>query len=210
MTQPSSAPVAHRSLDFFYDLSCAYSYLAQSRMSALLSRCPSPVTLRFIPVVLGRLQAAHGAVGPIPMRAARLNYLQADLLRWSRRLKLPLHFPSRYPINTLLALRLCVQVAQQSEATHQQLVQRLLYGYFVEDADLMDERVLKKLLQSLDLPADSLIKGCKNPEVAEALRQNTEAAIAHGVFGTPSFLYQGELYWGNDRLDFLEEALLAP
>ena len=89
-------------------------------------------------------------------------------------------------------------------------VQRLLHGYFVEDADLMDERVLKKLLQSLDLPADSLIKGCKNPEVAEALRQNTESAIAHGVFGTPSCLYQGELFWGNDRLDFLEEALLAP
>lgn len=205
--EPAAAPrppSQAKEVEFFYDFASPYCYLAAAQLYAMTER--SAVKVRLVPVVLGRILAAAAAAPPGP---AKLRYLQADLLRWSRRLKVPLHFPSRFPMNTIQALRLCVQAAQRSDEAHRALFLRLLRAYWVDDQDLLDPAVLTQALDSVGLPAAELLEGCSRPEVRDALRDSTEGAIARGIFGVPSFLVAGELFFGNDRLDFVEAALLG-
>ena len=192
-------------LTFYYDLGSAYCYLLMQQLPELLERCQASV--RFVPVVSGRLQAADecsATLGP-----ARRRYLQTDLTRWARRLRVPLHFPSRFPMNTILALRLCVQVAQQSEPEHQRLANRLAAAYWAEDIDLLDGDALRRVLLGLSLPADELLHGCALSDVAAILHKNTEQAVAAGVFQTPSLQVGDELFVGLERLDFVEAALVG-
>lgn len=203
-------------LTLFYDIACPYSYLATARLDELRQ---AGATVRLVPVLLGRLLGPAGTErarppgvsGRAPWASeARLRYLKVDLARWARRLGLPLHFPSRYPMNTMPALRLCVQAAARSAAEHEALVLRLFRALWTEDADLLDERTLRRLLLSVGLPADELVAGCKSPEVAAELVRCTEEALARGVFGTPTFALgprPEDLFFGNDRLDFVAEAL---
>jgi len=196
-------PVVARQLTFYYDIGSPYCYLAMRQLPSLLERCQA--SLRLVPVVSARLQSADecgSTLGP-----ARRRYLQTDLLRLARRLRVPLHFPSRFPMNTIRALRLCVQVARTSETAHEQLVSRLLSAYWVEDLDLLDGDALRRLLVGLSLPADELLHGCGLSEVASLLQQHTEQAITAGIFQTPSFVVGDELFVGCDRLDFVEAAL---
>lgn len=198
----SPAPRGPRpEVEFFYDLASPYSYLAATQLTGLAER--TGTTVRWVPVVLGRVLAAVAATAVSP---AKQRYLQADLGRWARRLKVPLHFPSRVPMNTMQALRLCVQAAQHSPEAHRTLALRLFHAYWAEDQDLLDRRVLERALQAAELPT-ALLEGCARPEVRDALRDHTEDAIARGVFGVPSFVVAGELFFGNDRLDFVEAAL---
>jgi 2-hydroxychromene-2-carboxylate isomerase len=141
------------------------------------------------------------------MTVQRLRYLQTDLGRWARQLRVRFHFPSRHPMNTIQALRLCVQAQQRSESLGQTLALRLFRAYWVDDEDLLDPRVLERALTDVGLPADELLAGCARLEVREALRENTEAAIARGIFGTPSFIVEDALFWGHDRLEFVAAAL---
>jgi 2-hydroxychromene-2-carboxylate isomerase len=138
---------------------------------------------------------------------ARLRYMQADLARCARRLRVGFHFPSRHPTNTIQALRLCVQAQERSEALHQALALRLFRAYWVYDEDLLDTKVLVRILNEVGLPPEELLAGCTHPEVKEALRSQTEAAIACGVFDAPTFIVGDELFFSNDRLDFVETAL---
>mgnify|MGYP000863024618 CR=1 FL=1 len=203
----SEAPTGDTAVDrltFYYDIGNPYCYLAVMQLPLLLARCQS--TVRFVPVVSGRVQAAAectASLGP-----ARLRYLQTDMARWARRLRVPLHFPSRFPMNTIRALRLCVQVAQRGESEHRRLVKRLLEAYWVEDIDLLDGDALRLLLVGLQLPADELLHGCSLPDVAAMLQNNTEQAIAAGVFQTPTFQVGNELFVGHDCCEFVAEALL--
>ena len=239
----AAAPVVTpREVALYYDIGCPYSYLALCQLAGLRARTGAAV--RLVPVLLGRLLAGPegSRPGAAQLRApwtseARLRYLKADLLRWARRLGVPLQFPSRYPMNTVTALRLCVQARRRSEAAHELLAQRLMRALWVEDGDLLDERTLRRHLQAVELPGDEFLAGCKLPEVAAALIDSTEQAVGRGVFGTPTFAIEPlgspvaaplaadpraplsartprtaatervELFFGNDRLDFLEEAL---
>lgn len=202
LTESVALPVG-KSLTFYYDLSSPYCYLAVMQLPALLARCRASV--RFVPVVSGRLQAAADC--GTSLHPTRLRYLQVDLQRWARRLRIPLHFPSRFPMNSILALRLCVQVADRSEPEHQRLVSQLLSAYWAKDLDLLDHESLRRLLIGLSLPADELLHGCALPDVATMLLRNTEQALSQGVFQTPSFVVGDELFVGSDRLDFVEAAL---
>ena len=201
---PAPPPNLPKEVEFYYDFASPYCYLAATQLFTMAER--SEVKVRLVPVVLGRILAATGATAPGP---AKLRYLQADLARWSRRLKVPLHFPSRFPMNTIVALRLCVQAEQRSPEAHKALVLRLLRAYWVEDQDLLDPDVLTPALTGAGLPAAELLEGCGRQEVRDALRDSTEGAISRGIFGVPSFVFAGELFFGNDRLDFVEAALLG-
>ena len=195
-------------LTFYYDLSSPYSYLAAVQLPELAER--TGATLVFQPILLGHLERAQQEGAPSPRSEARQRYVLADLQRWARRLKVPFHFASRHPLNTVQALRLCVQAQARSEAVHQALALRLFRAYWVDDLDLLDERTLARLVTEAGLPAGELLPGCARPEVRTALRDGTEAAITRGVFGAPSFLVGDELFWGSDRLDFVESALMQP
>lgn len=185
-------------LEFFYDYVSAYSYVANSRMSRF-----DDVVYR--PMFLGAVMEATGnrPPGSVP---AKQPYLQQDLARWARRYSIPFKMNSNFPQNTLSALRLAL--VAQDKGTFDKVHQPLFDAMFVHDKVLADKTVLTKILENAGLPAEEYLEAIADPEIKERLKANTDEAIERGAFGAPTFFVGDKLFFGNDRFEFIEEALL--
>jgi 2-hydroxychromene-2-carboxylate isomerase len=188
-----------RKLEFFYDYVSAYSYLANRAL-----RDFDGVEIAYRPMFLGAVMKATGnnPPGTVPAKAA---YLAKDLARWSGRYEIPFRFNSVFPQNTLTALRLAV--VAQHWGTFFELHQPLFDAMFVHDRDLSQPDVLRRILMDSGLSADDYLAAAEDDEVKATLKRNTEEAVARGAFGAPTFFVGDEMFFGNDRLDFVREAL---
>jgi 2-hydroxychromene-2-carboxylate isomerase len=187
-------------LEFFYDFISPYSYLASERVEEVARRSGAP--LRFRPFLLGGVFKATGNRAPIET-AAKARHMWVDLERWSRRLEVPLRRPQTFPVSSLLALRTAHEAERQGALvafTH--AVFRAFWG---EGRDIAAPEVLADLGRSLGLDGPALVAAA--PEHKAALAASTDEAVARGSFGAPTFFVGDDLFVGNDRLDFVEEAL---
>jgi len=190
-----------KTLEFFYDYVSSYSYLANHEIARL-----EGVDVRYRPFFLGAVMKATGnrPPGSVPAKGA---YLGRDLQRWAGRYGIEFRFNSVFPQNTLTALRLAL-VAQQRgdfEALHDSLFK----GMFVSDRDLGNPATLGEILTETDLDAESYLAAAEEDAVKDALKANTEEAIGRGAFGAPTIFVGEEMFFGNDRFDFVREALEA-
>ena len=190
-----------KSVEFFYDYVSSYSYLANSQLASLGAR-----EVVFRPFFLGAVMQATGNVPPATL-PAKGAYLQVDLQRWARHYGVTLRMNPVFPQNTLTALRLAL-VAQR-EGGFSQLHQSLYDAMWVDSRDLSDVDVLRALMTKAGLDADRYLELCADPEIKELLKANTDEAIARGAFGAPTFFVGDEMFFGNDRLDFVREAIRA-
>jgi 2-hydroxychromene-2-carboxylate isomerase len=181
-----------RNLQFFYDLGSTYSYLASTQIEALAKR--HSLMLEWKPFLIGGVFKATGNHAPATV-AAKAPYLMKDVSRWARLYRIDLRMPSRFPLNTLLPMRVLVAAPaeQVPELTH-----KLMRAYWVEDQNISSPEVLQALVGS------ELLALCDTDEVKSKLRVNTEQAVAQGAFGAPTMYIDGEMFFGNDRLDLLE------
>ena len=188
-----------RKLEFFYDYVSSYSYLANHQVRGMRD-----VEVSYRPMFLGAVMKATGnrPPGTVPATGA---YLATDLARWAGKYGIPFRFNSVFPQNTLKALRLVV-VAQRW-GTFFELHQPLFDAMFVHDRDLSDDGVLAEILTDSGLKADDYLSAADDEDIKTALKQNTEDAIARGAFGAPTFFVGDDMFFGNDRFDFLREAL---
>lgn len=200
--------MSDRSFDFYFDIASAYSWLASSQVEALAARTGATAVWR--PFVLGFAFKATGNETPvrIPAKAA---WMQADLGRWARRYGLAYTYPSRFPVVSMSALRMLVAARRlHGDASVPRLALALFDAAWAHDRDMTDPQVLARCAGDVGLPADALLAAVESPETKAELKANTDAAIALGVFGAPAFVVDGQLHWGNDRIDFVEAALRAP
>ena len=197
--------MSDRSFEFFFDVASAYSWLASTQVEALAARTGARAVWR--PFVLGFAFRATGNETParIPAKAA---WMKADLGRWARRHGVPYTYPSRFPIASMGALRLLVAARRlEGDAAVPRLAATLFDAAWGHDRDMTDPRVLARCAQDAGCDPERLLAALEAPETKAELKANTDDAIARGVFGAPAFFVDGELYWGNDRLDFVEDAL---
>lgn len=159
------------------------------------------------PVDLGKVFAATGGT-PFPQRSPqRQAYRQVELARWSRRLELPINLEPRfYPVDRAPASQLLIAAQEQGHDVLE-LSHAILSAIWAEDRDISDWRTLESISDRCGLPGQALVAAAQQAEVARAFADETGAAVAAGVFGAPSYVLKGEIFWGQDRLDFLEEAL---
>lgn len=190
-------------IDFFFDLSSPYSYLAATQLPALAAR--TGATIRWRPMALAGVFAATQNRMPAesPPKAV---YMLADLHRWAARYGVPFRFNSRFPLNTIPAMRLVLVGDRhgRAEAVALEAFRRV----WAEDLDPNPPEQLAAIAAAAGLPAGAEA-GVTDPAIKAALIANGEEAVARGVFGAPAMLLGDQLFWGNDRLDFLEEALGA-
>jgi 2-hydroxychromene-2-carboxylate isomerase len=186
--------------DFFYDLSSPYSYLASTQLPGLEARTGSPA--RLVPITLGGLRKSTGHQMPPP---AQLKYMSEDTARWARRYGVRMQIPSAFPTSTVRALRACI--AAEAQGQHAKAMHALFAAYWADGNDIADPAVVSRALAEAGLPAEALIAATETQELKDALRRNTEQAFASGVFGVPMFRVGERLFWGNDRLEFIEQEL---
>nr|AIT69714.1 putative DSBA oxidoreductase [uncultured bacterium] len=191
-------------LEFFFDYGSPWSYIANSRVGAVAERAQAILVYR--PMLLGGVFKATGNRSPAdnPVES-KTRYGALDLRRWADRAGVPFQRNPHFPINTLPLMRLAV--AAQASGVFQVFHDEIWPAFWADARNLGDPIEVRKVLDRASLDADGLLAGAQTPEVKETLKSTTEEAVARGAFGAPTFFVGDEMFFGNDRLDFVEEAL---
>jgi 2-hydroxychromene-2-carboxylate isomerase len=188
--------------DFFYDLGSPYSYLASTQLDGLCARTGAVATL--YPVTLGGMRKELGTQMP---SAPQLKYMSTDVKRWAERYGVPMAIPPSFPARTIQALRCCAAAADEGKG--REAMQALFHAYWGDLEDISNPKVIKAALDTRGLDGAALLARSEEPEVKELLKRNTDLALLRGVFGVPMIFIGERSFWGNDRLEFVEQALRA-
>lgn len=194
-----------KTVEFYYDFSSPNAHFALAMLQPIAQRQNATIVYR--PFFLGglfKLLNAPQTPGMLtPEKAANSS---RDLVRWSEKHQIPFRFPSRFPMNTLKALRIAMLLPELA-IDHAAYAKAMFDAYWVDDADLADSSVLAKLISGLGKNGEEIVTLADDAKAKDALKAATEAAKARGVFGAPTCFVGDELFFGKDRLDFVEDAL---
>ena len=199
-----------QTLDYYFAPQSPWVYLGHERLARIAAAAGGAV--RVLPVDLGgRVFPVSGGL-PLGQRAPqRQAYRLLELKRFSEWLKLPLHVkPQYFPVAGDDAARLIIAVDQQDgSAAAMQIAGHVMRAVWVEQRNIAQPGTLAELLAEAGLPAARL-EASRAPEVQAQYERYTQQAIDAGVFGAPSVVIDGEIFWGQDRLDFVERRLALP
>ncbi|MBW4093357.1 MAG: 2-hydroxychromene-2-carboxylate isomerase [Proteobacteria bacterium] len=196
-------------IDYYASLNSPWTHLGADRIAALAAT--HGASMRIYPVDFGTIFPASGGL-PLPKRAPqRQAYRLMELERWRRRLGLPIHIrPKFFPASELPAASCVIAVRETiGDAPAIALAHRVLRALWQEEKDTGDVATLAGLIAEVGLDADAVLKLGADPQWAERRAADTRAALDRGVFGAPSYVIGEEIFWGQDRLDFVAERLAA-
>ncbi len=186
------------SVDFWFEFASTYSYLAASRVETVAHDAGVPVAWR--PFLLGPIFKAQGwNDSPFNVYPVKGRYMWRDMERLCARYGLPLRRPSQFPRNGLLAAR--VTLAGGAAGWVPAFVRSVYRANFGDDRDIADRAVLDTLLRDVGADATAVLRDAESPAVKDRLRAQSDEAQRLGIFGAPSIVVDGELFWGNDRLE---------
>ena len=195
-------------MEFYYDLVSPYSYLAYGEARRVAESSGAEFVLR--PVLLGALHKAAGIKAPIET-PAKGRYQARDIQRWAARYGLAMRFPEPFPFRTLKTMRAATWCAERGSL---EPFTREAFALFWEEGgapkglEASDEdEPLREVARRVGLDPEELLRGSATDEAKQALKGATSEAAQRGVFATPTFFVGDEMFWGNDRLDFVQEAL---
>jgi 2-hydroxychromene-2-carboxylate isomerase len=185
-------------VEFWFEFASTYSYLSAARIEDACAE--AGVTLRWRSFLLGPVFAAQGLnTSPFNAYPVKGAYMWADMARCCADQGLPFRKPSGFPRGSLLAAR--IAAAHDDAPWLGQFVRAVFHANFALDPDIVDDAVILDLLHDIGQDPDSVRAFAISDRGKAQLRANTDKALATGIFGAPSFVTGGTLYWGNDRLD---------
>ena len=190
-------------LVFYFDFVSPYAFIAWTQVHAIAER--NGRVVRPVPVLFAGLLDAHGTKGPAEIPAKRA-YTFRDAYRKAHRLGLPvLKPPPSHPFNPLLALR--VASAPLDTTMKRRLIDALYEATWVLGTGIETPEAVADAASRAGLDGAALVRDAQTPEAKQRLRDATEEAVAKGVFGVPTVLVDGEIFWGTDGLDLVESFL---
>lgn len=193
-----------KSVEFYFDFGSPTSYLAYTQLPGICAETGAELVYR--PVLLGGVFQATGNASPIAV-PAKGRYTLIDMTRFARRYGVPMKMNPHFPINTLTLMRAATGVQLRQPERFETLLACVFKGMWVDALNLGDPAVLGPLLAEAGFDPQELLALTAEQEVKDALKANTEAAIKRGMFGAPTFFVGNEMFFGQDRLDFVREAL---
>ena len=193
-------------IDYYFTPQSPWTYLGHARFAEMARQAGA--TVRVLPTDFGKVFAVSGGL-PLGQRAPqRQAYRLVELKRFSESLQLPLHLkPAFFPVAGDAAARLVIAVDQQDgAAAAMRLCGAVFSAVWAEERNIADAAVLAQLLNEQGLSADRLAQS-RSPEVQQRYEANTQQAIDAALFGAPTYVIDGEVFWGQDRLDFVAQKL---
>jgi 2-hydroxychromene-2-carboxylate isomerase len=184
-------------IDFYFDFSSPYGYIAAHRMAALGAELGREI--RWHPILLG---VAFKATGQSPLVAQPLRgpYHLHDMKRTSRRLGLPFQLPAGFPLPTMAAARAFYFLDATTPDEAKVLALALFDACFADGINITKAETVAGIATKAGLDGSAIEAAINDPAIKEKLRAETDAAIARGVFGSPFFIVGDEPFWGNDRI----------
>lgn len=193
-----------KEVEFFFDFGSPTSYLAHTQLPGIARRTGARVIRR--PMLLGGVFKATGNHSPaaIPAKSA---WMGRDMARFAERYGVPFHVDSQIPINTLALMRGAVVAARDDRlAVYSDTV---FAAIWVDGRNMGEPAVVDRVLHAAGFDPAWFHAGIEAPSVKAELKAATEEAVERGCFGAPTFFVGGEMYFDQDRLDFVEAALAA-
>jgi 2-hydroxychromene-2-carboxylate isomerase len=197
-----------KTIDYYFAPQSPWTYLGHDRLEKIAQQAGAQI--RVFPVDLGRVFPVSGGL-PLPKRAPqRQAYRLLELKRYSEFLQLPMNLqPKFFPVSGDDAAKLIIAVEMHDGSQEAMRVAgAVLKACWAEERNIASEQTFTEILQTLQLPAARL-EQAHAQAVQERYDADTQRAIELGVFGAPSYLIDGEMFWGQDRLDFVQRKLLA-
>jgi 2-hydroxychromene-2-carboxylate isomerase len=204
MTSPADATPA-RQVDFYFDFSSPYSYLAAESIDALAQRHGH--TVNWIPMMLGVIFKTTGSSPLTQQHPWRASYSVMDFKRSADMADLPFRYPSRFPQASHNAARVLLWLQQSAPDKARRFALAVFRNLFVHDGDIQDADNLATIGRTLDIDETALRGAMQDPAIKQRLAGNNESATARQVFGAPTFFVGTEQFWGHDRMPQLERRL---
>ncbi len=203
-------------VDFYFDFSSTNSYFAAFMLPEICAR--NHARVNWIPTHSAALFRGTG-FDVMAMTVRKARYLWRDHARYAELTGLPFRKPSRFPIKTSSALRTVLAAGHAAqpddgeasrEPAQRAISQAIMRAYWERDEDISDRNVLASVATSAGFDGSALLEIAGATATREELAAITENSIARGVFGVPTFFVGNEMFWGKDRLDFVERSLNRP
>ncbi len=195
-------------VEFFYDMVSPYSYLAYGRVNQICEKHGAELMLR--PMLLGAVHKAVGLQAPIEIKS-KGRYQVRDIHRWAEHYGLPMKFPDPFPFRTLKTMRAAMVLEGDGDL---EPFTREAFGLYWEEGgapegfeEADEDGPLREVARRIGRDPEEVLEKASSSEAKEALKSATAEAIEQGVFGAPAFFVGEEMFWGNDRLHFVEAAL---
>ena len=196
-----------KTIDYYFWMNSDWAYLGADRLEALAAR--QQAEIRYLPVDLPEVYARTGGILLGLRSPERQAYRVTELARWCRKLDIHVNPQPAYMCpDASLASRIVI-AADQAGLPVAALYKAILKAEWCDEQDISDEATLRVILQQQGLDAPALLAAAAEPGIEAVYRRNTNDAVAAGVFGSPAYVYRGEVFWGQDRLEMLEEAVAA-
>ena len=195
-----------KQLEFWFDLGSPAAYLAWKRLPQFLRKTGAGAVHK--PMLLGGVFKATGNASPVTI-PPKGKWIRADLTRAARKDGVPLSFGPGFPINTLPLMRAAIGLQMRKPGRFAPYVDAMYDAMFAKPRDMRDEKTIAEVLSAAGFAPAEILALTADPEVKQALIKNTEEAVARGVFGAPTFFVGDEMFWGQDRMDAVAEALAA-
>lgn len=191
-------------IDFYFDFSSPYGYFAATKISGIAARHGR--TVNWKPILLGAVFKVTGS-SPLPSLPLKGDYGLRDMLRVSRLWKIPFNMPGKFPIAGQAPSRIVYWLEGHHRDKQEPAILALYHAYFVEGRDISAPDVAADVVASVGVDRAAALAATQDAAMKDRLRQEVEAAIAKGVFGSPFMIVDGEPFWGSDRLEHVERWL---
>ncbi len=191
-------------IDFYFDFSSPYGYLAATQIDTLAARYKQ--TVNWHPILLGAIFKSTGGA-PLTQIPFKGDYSVNDFYRSARFYGVPLNMPTVFPISGVAASRATLWAKTQSVEAQKTLTHALFKSLYADNQDISNAETVVKIATTCGHDEQAVIAGMNDPAIKEALKQNVEAALTRKVFGSPFFFVDNEPFWGADRLPQIEHWL---
>jgi len=193
-----------KSVEFYFDLGSPYSYLAYYRLLQIAEQ--QEIQIVYKPILLGGVFKATGNRSPIEISVKGV-YSILDMQRWAEYYQIPMQMNPHFPMNTLTLMRILTGVQLLHLEKFEQVLKLLFDAMFGTPQNLNEPTVLAEVLKPSGFSVEDIMSMVQSDVVKQKLITETEQAIQRGIFGAPTFFVGDEMYWGQDRLHFVEQTL---
>ena len=183
------------------------SYLSWMQMPQLCAETGARVAYK--PMLLGGVFQSTGNLPPISV-PAKGKYVFKDFARFAQRYGVPLNMNPHFPINTITLMRAATGLQMRNDARFGEFMQAMFKAIWVDSKNMNDPATVGAVWQAAGFDAAAMLALCNEQSVKDQLKADTQAAVERGIFGAPTFFVGDKMFWGQDRLDFVREALVAP
>ena len=193
-----------KSFEFWFDFGSTASYLAWTQLPALEAETGAIAILK--PMLLGGVFQASGNQSPVNI-PSKGKYLFVDFARFAKRYGVPFRMNPNFPINTLLLMRGAIALQMKGDSRFRDYCDAMFNAIWADSLNMNDPATAADALRRAGFDAQALVALANEQATKDALKAASQTAVERGVFGAPTFFVGEQMFWGQDRMDFVKEAL---